>query len=202
METVLAHAGDDWWEQVILLAGSHSRLAEDLRSELVNCVLDRAEGLRRGSLEWRRDLLLAGRLAGARHGRLPPGPEHARIETALYVAMTDPDLKPSLRAGAADVLDALGWLPKDLYQFVRVRSDDVSRSASASQERATGVATTKIDFWIGKYTVTNLQYARFVQADDFADPELWRGFPKFDERSRAMKEDWGEAGWEWLQEGA
>ena len=60
METVLAHAGDDWWEQVILLAGSHSRLAEDLRSELVNCVLDRAEGLRRGSLEWRRDLLLAG----------------------------------------------------------------------------------------------------------------------------------------------
>ena len=115
------------------------------------------------------------------------------METALYVAMTDPDLAfPARRASRCP--GCPGLAAEDLYQFVRVRSDDVSRSASASQERATGVATTKIDFWIGKYTVTNLQYARFVQADDFADPELWRGFPKFDEHSPGYEGGLGRGG--------
>ena len=47
--------------------------------------------------------------------------------------------------------------------------------------------------------MTNAQYARFLQAEDFADRALWVDFPKFDERSRPMDETWGEEGWRWLQ---
>jgi formylglycine-generating enzyme required for sulfatase activity len=54
-------------------------------------------------------------------------------------------------------------------------------------------------FWIGKYPVTNAQYARFLQADDFANPQFWLGFPKFDENCRPVG-NWGEEGLNWLRE--
>lgn len=54
-------------------------------------------------------------------------------------------------------------------------------------------------FWIGKYPVTNAQYARFLQADDFANPQFWLGFPKFDENCQPAG-NWGEAGLNWLRE--
>jgi formylglycine-generating enzyme required for sulfatase activity len=54
-------------------------------------------------------------------------------------------------------------------------------------------------FWIGKYPVTNAQYARFLQADDFANPQFWLGFPKFDENCQKIG-NWGEEGLNWLRE--
>ncbi len=54
-------------------------------------------------------------------------------------------------------------------------------------------------FWIGKYPVTNAQYARFLQADDFANPQFWLGFPKFDENCQPIG-NWGEDGLNWLRE--
>ncbi len=54
-------------------------------------------------------------------------------------------------------------------------------------------------FLIGKYPVTNAQYARFLQADDFAKPQYWLGFPKFDENCKLIG-NWGEAGLNWLRE--
>jgi formylglycine-generating enzyme required for sulfatase activity len=54
-------------------------------------------------------------------------------------------------------------------------------------------------FWIGKYPVTNAQYARFLQSDDFANPQYWIGFPKFDENCKPIG-NWGEEGLNWLRE--
>jgi len=73
-------------------------------------------------------------------------------------------------------------LPEGLHKLVQI-----PKSAGA------GV------FWIGKYPVTNVQYARFLKADDFADQEFWEGFPSFDKECQPTPKDWGEEGWKWLK---
>jgi len=80
-----------------------------------------------------------------------------------------------LRAASADTADELGYLP-DLYTFIPVS-----------------------DFSISKYPITNLQYERFLRSGQFNTKELWCNFPKYDENSQPMEEDWGEEGWKWLQ---
>jgi formylglycine-generating enzyme required for sulfatase activity len=52
---------------------------------------------------------------------------------------------------------------------------------------------------IGKYPVTNAQYERFLKSDDFANPDFWMKFPKFDENCQLIG-DWSDEGWQWLKE--
>jgi formylglycine-generating enzyme required for sulfatase activity len=96
-----------------------------------------------------------------------------------------------LRVKAADLLDELEWLPEDLFELIFIT--DFSESNASPQAR-------KKEFWIGKYPVTNIQYERFLNADDFLDPVLWKGFPKYDENSQELKDDWGTAGWMWVND--
>jgi len=102
---------------------------------------------------------------------------------------TEAFLPPVLLASVGDVLDRWGYRPPDLYTFVPI-PDEADRPA----------------FYIAKYPVTNEQYARFLEAEDFADPDLWRGFPKFSEPRGGDLDaierigDWGDEGWRWLQE--
>ncbi len=53
----------------------------------------------------------------------------------------------------------------DFYRFIQIPA----------------IADVPYSFCIGKYPVTNAQYERFLNASDFADETLWRGFLKFDE---------------------
>lgn len=54
-------------------------------------------------------------------------------------------------------------------------------------------------FYIGKYPVTNMQYARFLNSSDFFEAEsVWTGFPKFTEDCIQV-DRWGREGWNWAQ---
>jgi formylglycine-generating enzyme required for sulfatase activity len=92
-----------------------------------------------------------------------------------------------VRAAAADILDELGWQPEGLYQFIQIPVP--SRLKPALEE-----------FWIGKYPVTNLQYARFLRPENFSreNKDLWCNFPRFDDQGGYIG-DWGDEGWEALQ---
>ncbi len=61
----------------------------------------------------------------------------------LFTEFQSEKLAPSLLASSMDSLDRLGYLPDDLYQFVRV---DFGYS-----------------FFISKYPVTNVQYERYLR---------------------------------------
>ena len=57
--------------------------------------------------------------------------------------------------------------------------------------------------WIAKYPVTNLQYGRFLENENFENKDLWSSFPKFSEPDNDRKieriGDWSDEGWDWLQ---
>jgi formylglycine-generating enzyme required for sulfatase activity len=84
-------------------------------------------------------------------------------------------------------------LPSDLCAFVRIDREALAKHGLAAPQEI------DLPFYIARYPLTNAQYARFVEAEDFADPRLWTGFPRFDEEGRRMEENWGNQGWLWLQ---
>ena len=71
----------------------------------------------------------------------------------------------------------------DFYKFIKI---DANSSEGASYA-----------FWISKYPVTNAQYQRFLNADDFANGLFWLEFPKYDEREHKVG-NWGDTPRKWL----
>ncbi len=70
----------------------------------------------------------------------------------------------------------------DLYRFIQIPA----------------TAEVPYSFYIGKYPVTNAQYERFLNAPDFDDEALWKGFLKFNEDC-IQTGRWGNEGWDWFQ---
>ncbi len=115
-----------------------------------------------------------------------------RNELELIAKDVDPETKkPSQqpristanRALAADTADELGYAIPDLHAFIPIPKSPL----------------TKYDFLISKYLVTNGQYDRFLQRENFENKKYWVDFPKFDENCKPMNETWGEEPWAWLQ---
>ena len=98
------------------------------------------------------------------------------INTGLHRLVMKGALSHPERASAADTLDELGHALNDLFTFVPIS-----------------------DFFISKYPVTNVQYERFLKPENFRNKDLWCNFPRFDENSQPMKENWRDEAWNWLQ---
>ena len=193
LEMLSKHWMNPNWKEVILLTAGeldqrgNRTFLETYLSALVNQETDD-----KSQYGW--PAFLAAR-ALADIGELRIGPRLretirlAAIEAAQDINPTTkkPDLSGrvnlSLRADAADALDELGYLPKDLHTFVSIPDPHSP------------------DYLIAKYPITNIQYQRFLEASDFGKREYWIDFPKFGESEKGYEEvgDWGEEGWKWLQ---
>ena len=146
VKTVLAYAGDAWWEEVILLAAAHEKLSAERREMLLEAMV--AAG----------HLVLAGRCAVDAGARLP-APLRRDLRHDLYQQMTDISKPVGDRFAAGEVLDKLDWLPSDLNRWVRCPA----------------MADDKRDLLVMKYPVTNSQFARFMAAGGYEDPQYWGG---------------------------
>ena len=109
------------------------------------------------------------------------GLRHVAFRERLVAIAQNPNLAPASRAATADIADEMGYLPLDLHSIVPISADGE-------------------EFYIARYPVVNQQYARFLDAPDFAEKEHWLDFPKYDDKSKPMQETWGKAGWIFLQE--
>lgn len=110
------------------------------------------------------------------------GMRHTSLRNYLYSISCNPQFSPAIRANTADAADELGFLPDDLYDFVALKDSSM------------------IQVYISRYPVTNIQYQRFLAAEDFANKEFWINFPKIDQSGQPTNMSTNEEGWNYLQE--
>jgi hypothetical protein len=178
-----------WQEPILLAAGQMMLNHSDALNTFVSDLRLLEDG--RGELAGRPALLAGQVLAdvGVENfsRRLVRETKEHLQEVAQELDAEDrgkPSLLPrfsiQVRAQAADLLDGLGWQPRDLYDYLPVKTSDTT-------------------VYMSRYPVTNAQYARFIAAPDFALESYWLDFPAFDEACRPMAEGWGEKGLEYLR---
>ena len=171
IEEVLRHAPapDEWWEQVLLLAGAHPELSSGAAGRLIERLL---EG---GGLDYG---YLAARCARDMTDKLP-GPVRKRLQDWLAVAMRDKGREAKDRALAGRALALAGdprpgvglgpdglpdivWCPVPAGPFVMGEGKGQHRNESLGRE-----------YLIGRYPVTQAQFAVFVQAGGYREKRYW-----------------------------
>jgi len=96
------------------------------------------------------------------------------VEKALLATMTDSDnVKPVMRARAGSILGALGD-PRDLDEMVTVPGGTFIMGGEWNADEKPRHEVHVDGFRIGKYPVTNGQYAQFVAATGHEPPQHWR----------------------------
>ncbi|MBM3127015.1 MAG: NACHT domain-containing protein [Chloroflexi bacterium] len=177
-QKVLAHIGEAWWEETILLALALKELGDPRRKLLMDEMLQRGH------------LLMAGKAAVDMSDRLA-APLRDEIVTKLRTMMQSIQTPIKDRAAAGEILDALGWLPDDLDAFVHIPA------AERNQVSRRNLVSDLPEFWIARYPVTCSQYQKFIDAGGYADEKYWRDPSGVDENGRAknLKDE----AWDWLK---
>jgi formylglycine-generating enzyme required for sulfatase activity len=94
----------------------------------------------------------------------------ARVTAALVDTMQDPACHIRERRDAGVLLGRLNWRPEpEEGDLILAPEDPASPPSGVDAFRRVG------DVWVGKYLVTNLQYARFVVASGYDEPRWWTG---------------------------
>lgn len=154
--SVLEHIDDPTWEEIILLAGAHPGLNDEVREYLLDECINAARAARAevNPEVWVRRLGVTGRMSRDMGDLLSP-PNRTKVKRILLESALDTANHIKHRIDLALLLDDLGWLSDTLWACAEVPAPG-------------GV------FRVGKHLVSNQQYQRFVEADDFADEALWQ----------------------------
>ncbi|MBN2171595.1 MAG: SUMF1/EgtB/PvdO family nonheme iron enzyme [Candidatus Krumholzibacteriota bacterium] len=173
VDALSRRVGDPAWREVSLLTVPYLGIIQQLDSvagEVVEALVAEAPG------EPGAAAALAGQaVLDAGESGVPPA-SRGRVVEALVRAMQGAGVAPTLRREAGLLLGRLGWRPDDLDAWIEIPPGPF-RYGDGKERR-------EIDhrYWIGKYPVTNLQYARFVEDGGYRRRDLW-----------------GEAGWAWRE---
>ncbi len=194
---------ESWWREPILLMLGYLDIEKRKQSRKM---LHRLGGLDENGLEQKKSLSLERQLEAFEltinaHLEFQHRAEDISEKlknTGLFFfqkeTQTRANFAPDILASTANALDSLGYRPKTQYQFIHI---PMSSSPSSAL-----VAVPGGGFYMGKYLVTNEEYARFLNADDFAEEKFWVNFPKFPEPKEGVIEEigvWKEEGYEWLK---
>jgi formylglycine-generating enzyme required for sulfatase activity len=164
VEKLSAHIGEQAWREVTLLAVSYI----GIRQNLPRVAGQVAEGLARAS---RGEAGEAAVIAG--EAVLDAWPDGVTLESkeaviaALLPAMQNEKAAPLTRQRAGRVLGRLGWLSADLDDFIKIPAGKFLYGEDKKELEISH------DFWMAKYPVTNLQFARFMQAGGYENKDWW-----------------------------
>jgi len=170
-----ARVGQTAWREPSLLAVGYLSLIqqrEPAAGEVVELLAREKPGEPGAAVVLAGAAVLDGGQAG-----VPSSSRKAVIEV-LVRTMQDARVAGQLRREAGLLLGKLGWAPEDLETFVFVPA---GKFLCGDEREERDILH---DYWISRYPVTNLQYARFV-ADEGYEQQEW----------------WSDVGWKWRAEG-
>lgn len=159
-ERVLARIGEPAWHEVARLLVGYVGLVQQLDS-VAGTLVEKLSG------ETAPAVILAGE-AVEDVGRSGVTPRSRRtVVESLVETMQGSEVEPRLRREAGLVLGRLGWRPDDLDAFVEVPAGTFLYGDDREER------TIEEPYWIGKYPITNLQFARFVADGGYEREDLW-----------------------------
>ncbi len=106
-------------------------------------------------------------------------------------------LPPKTRLAAGEALDALGWTPPDLFDFVPIYNTDAQNAKRTDRDP---LNSTHPSFFLARYPVTNLQYGRFLESDDYDKDTIWQNVAAFDADQKTQTRNMGDEAWNWFQQ--
>lgn len=108
---------------------------------------------------------------------------HEKLVKALRLRVDNLEIEINEKTVDIPAATSTADVDLDLYRFIQI----------PPTERV------PYSFYIGKYPVTNEQYERFLNAKDYSEASVWRGFPKYNEDCIQIGR-WHDDGWAWFQE--
>ncbi|MBI5839731.1 MAG: SUMF1/EgtB/PvdO family nonheme iron enzyme [Chloroflexi bacterium] len=188
IETLSAHVGEQAWREVTLLTIGYLGIRQQLPKvggEVVEALVNNKPGPAGEAVVLAGDAVL-----DTWPGGVPPR-SRERVILELVPTMQDASIRPELRRHAGLLLGRLGWRPGDLDRFAELPAGEFQAGIRKEAKEVPH------KYWIGKYPVTNIQYARFVQEGGYQNREYWsdHGWDwrtgAYDERTlEAVARDW------------
>lgn len=188
IETLSAHVGEQAWREVTLLTIGYLGVRQQLpkvAGEVVEALVNHQPGPPGEAV------VLAGDAV------LDTWPGGVSIQSrdyvvqSLQVTMQDGEIRPELRRHASLLLGRLGWRPSDLDRFAEIPAGEFQSGVKKD------VKDIPYMYFIGRYPVTNIQFARFVKEDGYQIQEYWSAdgwewrTGRYDSRTlEAMARDW------------
>lgn len=183
-----SHIGEPAWQEISLLTIAYIGIRQQLpkvAGEVITNLLKELPGPPGQAA------VLAGEavLDTWPSGVLPES--KGEVIKALIPAMQNSAVSTDLRRRSGLLLGQLGWRPEDLGRFVEVPAGKFFFGPRKEEKEI------PYPYWIAKYPVTNIQFARFVLAGGYHQQDLWSkdGWDwrtgAYDERSlEAIERDW------------
>lgn len=188
IEVLAAHVGEPAWREVTLLTIAYLGIRQQLpkvSGEVVEALINRKPGPAGEAV------VLAGDAVLDTWPGCVPHSTREKVIEELVPTMQDANIRPELRRHAGLLLGRLGWRPGDLDQFAEIPPGKFQSEVKKETKEIPYL------YWIAKYPVTNIQYARFVQESGYQTREYWSdaGWDwrtgKYDERTlEAVERDW------------
>jgi len=188
IETLSAHVGEQSWREVTLLTIGYLGIRQQLpkvAGEVVEALVNNQPGPPGEAV------VLAGDAV------LDTWPGGVSLQSKEYVIqalqtnMQDGEIRPELRRHSGLLLGRLGWRPTDIDRFAEISAGGYQAGVKKDAKEIPYM------YFIGKYPVTNIQFARFVKDDGYKMQEHWSydGWEwrtgKYDERTlEAVARDW------------
>ncbi len=164
VDKLIQHVGEQAWREPTLLTIGYLGIRQQLpkvAGEVVERLLEAQAGAPGEAV------ILAGEaVLDTWPGGVPLQTKDRTVQ-ALVSTMQHAQVAPELRRRAGLLLGRLGWRPIDLDRFVEVPAGEFLFGTRKEKGQL------RYRFWLGKYPVTNAQFARFVQAGGYQNREFW-----------------------------
>lgn len=188
IETLSKHIGEQAWREVTLLTIGYLGIRQQLpkiAGEVVEALVTQKPGPAGEAVVLAGDAVL-----DTWPGGVPPLSKE-RVVQVLIETMQDGAIRPELRRHAGLLLGRLGWRPGDLDRFVEVPAGVYQAGV---RKEAREISTM---YFIARYPVTNIQFARFVKEDGYQTRDYWSDLGwewrtgKYDSRTlQDVERDW------------